>query len=152
MLKKTRPLLARRTRYLLIVVLSLELFGYAGYLGQVWWARQIALKYWMSWLKEHDDHPEWKRAQPIDQELLEIWIPDKISEWTSTPWYGSKLHSEHWYEWHPRRYSYELLKLWVDKDLGNNPTSWEKWFKAHPALVWDKKKNQLVERSAAPAP
>ena len=106
---------------------------------QVWWAKR--------WVEVHLNH----QAQfLLTRDLLvKDGAQRYLDEWKKAPWYG------HWGvylwslsvrgSWRPRRVYYEYLKYRSGLDLGNDPSAWEAWFKAHPNLVWDPKLKRLVE-------
>ena len=41
------------------------------------------------------------------------------------------------------------MAILTGQNLGNDPSAWEAWFKAHPNLVWDPKQKRLVEAEAS---
>ena len=129
----------RRTRVILLVALGLEVLGYGGWLGQVWWAKRLVsamlggspTNYIINLCTSHG-----KGDASNDVELM------YASQWKEAPWYGHLLNGNCWW---PRRFYYEFFCRLTGLDLGNNPSAWEAWFKAHPNLVWDEKLKRLVE-------
>ena len=124
------------TRWLpraLVVFTVLICLGVGGYAGQVWVVRMSA-----------SDAVERGRKIGRFEDLQSI-----CGIWRKTPWYGFWFwDGEH--GWWPRRSHYEILKMLTGLDLGNDPAAWEAWIKAHPNLVWDEKRKQLVDAPPTP--
>ena len=127
----------------LVVLTVLLCLGMGGYAGQVWWAKRIAERVFQEEARhpfrpflDYSHDPKFVRCN-------RVWF-----QWDEAPWYGMYVEDKIYFKdgWVPRRTFYELLKLLTGEDLGNDPSVWEAWFRAHPDLVWDEKLKRLVER------
>ena len=138
-----------------VVLTALLCLGMAGYLGQTWRARRLATL----WAETYSH----VAPQGMRQANASSWLYD----WNNTPWYGKwggapllidigddTPHQFIMYtgkrRWIPRRTYYELLMLVTGQDLGNDPSPWESWFKAHPNLVWNEKLKRLAPADQTP--
>ena len=138
---------------LALILTAFLCLGTAGYAGRAWWAKENARDCYRS---------NRSIAHPIPMDLVVSW---KLAPWVgdmgdpgalsfaggdfgpSFPTHACGLWSiRHPFRkyWFPRRTYYELLKIVTGLDLGNNPATWEAWFKTHPNLVWDVKRKRLV--------
>ena len=130
----------------LVVLTILVVLGVGGYAGQVWWARRIASDYMVS------RGPFVVSRNVIHGELLQA----RFEDWKHpNPWRGWGPYTEcHFGDegvmvsvptFLRGRVWNEYFKLMTGVDLGDDPSAWETWFKAHPNLVWDPKQKRLVE-------
>jgi hypothetical protein len=133
----------KATVLLAVLLTAFLCLGTVGYAGQIWWARRLVLKYPIPF--------------PMScwggREKDEVAVLSSINLWRSTPWWGvwtcdnndEVFAKRRTYVWVPRRFYLERLKSVSPEDVGDNPSAWEAWFKAHPNLIWDEKQKRLVE-------
>ena len=125
----------------LVVGTILVVLGVGGYVGQVWWAKRISLN------PKGMINPEALGMSPSNSFL------HMVNYWKQMPWYGDvePFSKTAMFAWVPRRECYETMKRVTGLDLGNDPSSWEEWLKAHPNLVWHRKQKCLVDLGNDPS-
>ena len=113
----------------LVILTAIFCLGVGGYAGQAWLSRMEA---------KVDRNFRTFGGYPDRKEAL-----DALRSWRATPWYGEWIGESPF--WYPRGHHVEYLRLVIGGDLGNDPDAWEAWFRAHPNLLWDEKRERLVE-------
>ena len=131
----------------MVVLTALLCLGTAGYCGQVWYAKRLA--------REALRYSLWRiSGLPPDRGKAEQFVGDTLAQWRDTPWYGWLFSEGKWCFgvddalWIPKRAYYEEFKLVSGDDVGNDPSAWETWFRAKPALLFDMERNRLVQPSS----
>ena len=124
-----------------VVMTALLCLGVAGYAGQVWWAKRVAMERMSS--TAYDDIAGLGQPAPVAISRQKRSEASRLlASWSDSSWHGD------WKEggWWPRQGYYERLRIITGLDLPNDRSAWEAWFKAHPDLVWDDNLKQLVQR------
>ena len=135
----------------LVLLTALLCLGVAGYGGQVWWAKRVAVRI----AQEYFGPVNVDMDRSIN--FLSYWDREQakklIKDWRQTPWYGKQftlgLHycfAKYPVVWVTPRVYAEVARVSTNQVLPNDPSAWEAWFKAHPNLIWDEKLNRLVDR------
>ena len=137
----------------LVVFTALLCLGVGGYAGQAWWAKRLAREWaipaydpselllhfpWYGSVREQ------RKPRTPDVDPDDIQYGSALSllwNWKECPIQG------HWFggAWRPRRFYYEQLKRLTGEGPPNDPEACEAWFREHPHLYWDTKRQQLVE-------